>query len=154
MVEAVDYEKRWGMVALAVVLLILFVIAASVIYFGFGVPSHQQVVDPKNLPEEFQKSVVREVSPEKYEVYITARQFAFTPRNIKIPRGAEVTFYLTSVDVLHGFEIVGTNVNTQIIPGYVNSITYKFDKPGEYLFICNEYCGEGHHLMFGKIIVE
>jgi cytochrome c oxidase subunit 2 len=29
-----------------------------------------------------------------------------------------------------------------------------FDKPGEYLFICHEYCGLAHQTMAGKVIVE
>ena len=32
--------------------------------------------------------------------------------------------------------------------------SYRFDEPGEYLLICHEYCGLGHHMMYGRIIVE
>ena len=32
--------------------------------------------------------------------------------------------------------------------------TTTFETPGEYLVVCNEYCGLGHHLMQGKVIVE
>ena len=31
--------------------------------------------------------------------------------------------------------------------------TTVFDEPGEYLIVCNEYCGLGHHFMQGKLIV-
>ena len=28
-----------------------------------------------------------------------------------------------------------------------------FDEPGEMPWVCNEYCGVGHHNMYGKMIV-
>jgi cytochrome c oxidase subunit 2 len=64
-----------------------------------------------------------------------------------------VTFRLTSADVIHGFQIVGTNANAMAIPGYVSQFTVTFDEPGEYLVVCNEYCGLLHHNMTGKVIV-
>ena len=56
--------------------------------------------------------------------------------------------------MVHGFEIVGTNANTMVIPGYVAQFTTRFTTPGEYLIVCHEYCGLGHHAMMGKLIVE
>jgi cytochrome c oxidase subunit II len=41
-----------------------------------------------------------------------------------------------------------------VLPGYVSQLTYTFERPGEYLIACNEYCGLGHHAMGGKVIVE
>jgi cytochrome c oxidase subunit II len=78
----------------------------------------------------------------------------FNPTQVRVPAGSSVTFYLTSVDVQHGFQIERTNVNMMVLPGQVSKLTAKFDKPGTYNFICHEYCGVGHHTMFGQIIVE
>ncbi len=64
-----------------------------------------------------------------------------------------MTINVTSKDVIHGFEIPGTNVNMMVEPGYVNSLTTTFDKPGEYTILCNEYCGAGHHMMTARIKV-
>ena len=64
-----------------------------------------------------------------------------------------MTFYVTSKDVQHGFQIEGTNVNMQIVPGQVSMLSHRFDKPGEYLWVCHEYCGTGHAAMYGKVIV-
>ena len=55
---------------------------------------------------------------------------------------------------MHGFQIVGTNVNLTVAPGYVSEVTTTFDTPGEYLVVCNEYCGLAHHLMQGTVVVE
>ena len=32
--------------------------------------------------------------------------------------------------------------------------TMTFPEPGEYLIVCNEYCGISHHLMQARLIVE
>jgi cytochrome c oxidase subunit 2 len=41
-----------------------------------------------------------------------------------------------------------------VVPGYVTQFTVTFDRAGEYLIACNEYCGVGHHMMSGKLIVK
>jgi cytochrome c oxidase subunit 2 len=33
-------------------------------------------------------------------------------------------------------------------------MTTTFRRPGEYLIVCNEYCGLAHHLMQAKVVVE
>jgi cytochrome c oxidase subunit 2 len=120
-----DYELAWGKTALGLTFLILIIIGAFIL-LGVGLPSHRQRADPLNLSSEFAEGAIRQVGINSYEVYITAGQFNFDPRTINVPVGAEVTFIITSVDVLHGFQIVGTNVNMMAVPGHVNSITHIF----------------------------
>ena len=83
-----------------------------------------------------------------------AEFYVFRPDGGARPGRRPVTFRITSPDVLHGFQIVGTNVNLTVSPGYVSQVTTTFDTPGEYLVVCNEYCGLAHHLMQGTIVVE
>jgi cytochrome c oxidase subunit 2 len=40
-----------------------------------------------------------------------------------------------------------------VLPGQISKLTHRFDKPGEYNYVCHEYCGAGHAAMFGKITV-
>ena len=40
------------------------------------------------------------------------------------------------------------------LPGQIARVSARFDKPGTYPFFCHEYCGLGHHAMFGKVVVE
>ena len=96
----------------------------------------------------------REVAPNKYEAYILGQTWAFLPNRLTIPKGSEVTFYITSKDVIHGFDLQGTNINMMIIPGQISTLTATFDEPGEYNFVCNEYCGIAHQTMFGTLVVE
>ncbi|HFE66111.1 MAG TPA: cytochrome C oxidase subunit II, partial [Chloroflexi bacterium] len=97
---------------------------------------------------------VRELAPNKYEAYILAQTWTFLPNRITVPVGSTVTFYVTSKDVQHGFNIQQTNVNMMVVPGEVSTLTLTFDEPGEYTFVCNEYCGVGHQTMYGTVVVE
>ncbi|MYH50111.1 MAG: hypothetical protein F4151_11435 [Gammaproteobacteria bacterium] len=36
----------------------------------------------------------------------------------------------------------------------MSQFTTRFDRAGEYLIVCNEYCGVGHHVMSATLIVE
>ena len=65
-----------------------------------------------------------------------------------------VTFRITSMDVIHGFEIAGTNANAMAIPGYVSQFTVTFPKAGQYSIVCNEFCGLMHHMMVGHVTVK
>ncbi len=40
-----------------------------------------------------------------------------------------------------------------VTPGWVSTVAHTFKKPGKYLLVCNEYCGAGHQLMAGEIVV-
>ncbi len=86
-------------------------------------------------------------------VRAVGQQYSFTPQCIVVPTDTAITFRATSPDVIHGFLIEGTNINTMLVPGYVSSLPGRFDKPGEHLMPCHEYCGVGHEGMWGKVRV-
>lgn len=99
---------------------------------------------------------VIEVAPGVYEVYIISRQYIWIPDTIVLKDPKQVTFYVATEDVIHGFEIVGTNANFMVIPGYISKFTWypPSDMEGEFLLLCNEYCGVGHQLMKAKLVIE
>ncbi len=101
----------------------------------------------------FDKPGLVKTGDNEYQLNIVASAFAYTPNQVEIPKGAKVTINVATKDVIHGFQIVGTNVNMMVEPGYVSSYTQTFDKVGEYVILCNEYCGAGHHLMTSKVKV-
>jgi cytochrome c oxidase subunit 2 len=93
---------------------------------------------------------------EGVDVYVVAQQYLFNPGTsepIRVPADVPVTFYVTTPDVTHGFNLAGTNVNTMVIPGQVAEFTVTFDEPAEYGIVCHEYCGSGHHTMEGTVKV-
>ncbi|MCS7038735.1 MAG: cytochrome c oxidase subunit II [Anaerolineae bacterium] len=150
------YEKRW--LLLSVVLLVLFTLAIGLSSFAYGiqVPSPEQRVNPNTVAQEgpWAQPGLRELAPGKYEAYVLAQIWTFLPNTITVKAGSTVTFYITSKDVQHGFQLEGTNVNLMVLPGQVSKLTATFKQPGEYRFVCHEYCGVGHHTMFGKVVVE
>ncbi len=152
------YEKIWFGVALVLIVTFIATIAYGAVGAGVTMISDDGgTVDPNNLEGTgFEDPGVTKVGEDKYEVYVLAQQFLFRPGTtepIRVPAGSEVTFYVTSTDVMHGFGVAGTNLNVMVIPGQVSKSTVKFDEPGEYGIVCNEYCGSGHHSMEGKIVV-
>jgi cytochrome c oxidase subunit 2 len=85
---------------------------------------------------------------------MVASQYEFVPPCVRVPAGTPVTFRLTSADVVHGFLLPDTNVNTMIVPGFVSEVRTSFASPGEYLMPCHEFCGLGHHAMWTRVVVE
>jgi cytochrome c oxidase subunit 2 len=150
------YEKAFlaagGIVLVACLLALLY---ASV-GMGIHLPGRAGEVDPQNVHRTppFDRPGVRQIGPDQYEVVVVAQAWAFNPPLIRVPAQAEVTFIATTTDIIHGFYIAGTRVNMMLIPGQVARNSYRFKEPGEHLLICHEYCGLGHHAMFGKVIVE
>ena len=150
------YEKLW--LALSIVLILALV--GTVTYGAVGpgvamVADSQSTIDPAALDEDerFSEPRVERVGENEYEAYVVAYPFGFEPTPIVVPANSTVTLYVTSRDVIHGFEVVGTNANTMVVPGEVSEITVETDEPTEYGLLCNEYCGAGHHVMEGKIHV-
>ncbi|MFC6592175.1 cytochrome c oxidase subunit II [Deinococcus lacus] len=111
-------------------------------------------VDPARLNETpFAKPGVYENPDGTVEAWVVARAFNFTPTRLEVPAGRPITMHVTSADVLHGFHVEGTNINTEVLPGHVATYTVTFRHPGETKTICNEYCGAGHHSMINKVVV-
>src|SRR5699024_5324093 len=119
-------------------------------------PSTKETIDPRQMDETptFDNPGVKKVGENEYEVVMTLQVFSYTPDDIEILAGSTVHITLTKKDVVHGFEIGRTNVNAMVMPGYVQKITKTFAEPGEYLVLCNEYCGSGHELMSTTITVK
>ncbi len=148
-------EKRWIQLSITLLMAFAVLIGVAAYAFGFQVPRLEQRVRPEDVLNDPKWGKVRELEPGRtYEVYLISRAWQFQPRTIEIPRGAKVTFYVTSVDVQHGFKVMGTSISMQVLPGYVGVISYTFKEPGVYRFICTEYCGLAHAAMFGEIIVK
>jgi cytochrome c oxidase subunit II len=111
---------------------------------------------PTCVPEAktFDRGSVMSHGNGNYEVHILAKMWGFEPSRVRVPTGSTLDLYLTSKDVIHGFEIAGTDVNLMAVPGVISNARVHFDKPGLYRFVCHEYCGVGHQNMNGTIEVS
>ncbi len=91
------------------------------------------------------------VGSEVVQVNATAEQFSWEIDARKVPISKNIVFNLHTKDVNHGFGVYNPSgrllFQMQAMPGYVNKVTYVFDKPGMYKVRCLELCGIGHHDM-------
>lgn len=151
------FEKIWLTFGIATLVMFLSVVGVSAFYMGNQPPSCNLTIDPEKVDttEPFDKPGLTKVEGKEwdYQLVYVASAFSYNPMKVEVPAGAKVKVIATTKDVIHGFEVAGTNINMMLEPGYVSEFTTTFDKPGEYLVVCNEYCGTGHHLMQSTIEV-
>ncbi|MGE7764806.1 cytochrome c oxidase subunit II [Peribacillus sp. NPDC096540] len=151
------FEKIWLIFGTVALLVFLTVLGVSAFYLGNQPPSCLVTIDPEKVEvtAPFNAPGLHEVTGKDwdYELVFVASAFSYSPVKVEIPKGSTVKVIATSKDVIHGFEIAGTNVNMMLEPGFVSEYTTRFNNEGEKLIICNEYCGVGHHMMSSRIEV-
>ncbi|WP_164215035.1 cytochrome c oxidase subunit II [Virgibacillus sp. YIM 98842] len=149
-------EEIWLVISVGVLVLSMVITGYQAFALGMTPPSGTETIDPQKVDEHevFSEPGVYQTGENEYEVVMTLQMFSFTPGDIEIPAGSTVEFIMTSKDLVHGFQIAGTNVNAMVTPGHIQTITETFEEPGEYLVICNEYCGAGHQHMSTTITVK
>lgn len=90
--------------------------------------------------------------PPGADVYVIARLWQWWPI-LQLEKGKSYRLHLASLDWQHGFSLQPVNINLQVHPGYELVTTIVPKDKGEFTIVCNEYCGIGHHLMVGKLLV-
>jgi cytochrome c oxidase subunit 2 len=148
------YERIWMWGVAAV--LALFFTSTAVAAFGHQIhpPSHIETIAPAKVLADprFRKQGVSVDPTGRVHARVVGLMFTWMPAEMTIPADTPITFHLTSIDVIHGYQIVRTNGQAMVVPGYVSQFTTQFPA-GEYLVACNEYCGVGHHMMAAKLQV-
>jgi len=149
-------ERIWLVAGLGMLVAFLATITTAAVVDGFVPPSRVQSIDPTKVSQTppFDHPGLRKVGEGVYEAYYVARVFSFTPNTIVVPVGSRVSFYVTSTDVMHGFSIPETGVNTMVTPGWVSQVSHTFKERGTFLLVCNEYCGSAHQTMAAKVEVQ
>lgn len=92
-------------------------------------------------------------APQQRTFEVDARQFAYSPSELKVNAGDIVTIKLVSTDVVHGLYVDGYDVSIEADPGQTATLTFVADKPGSFRFRCNVTCGAMHPFMIGKLTV-
>ena len=130
---------------------LMLVFASAVLWsvFGLGVKLPTCIASP----QPFTRGEVIKHSDHRYEIHYLAHMWMYEPAEVEIPKGSTVDIYLASADVVHGFNVIGTNVNLMAVPGSMNRATVHFDRAGTFPIVCHEYCGMGHAMMSGSIKV-
>jgi cytochrome c oxidase subunit 2 len=150
-------EMRWVIVMCAMLLIMMAVIVVTGIAGALHPSSNVEVIDPTTLHlggEFVESNLGTAIEPDgSVTVRLIAEQYDFVPSCVQVPVGTPVKFRLTSADVVHGFLLPDTNVNTMVVPGFVAEVRTRFLKEGDYAMPCHEFCGLGHHAMWAHVRV-
>lgn len=86
---------------------------------------------------------------------VKARQWSWELSDSEVKVGEVIEFRVTAEDVNHGFGLYDADqrmlVQIQAMPGFTNTVRYRFERPGKYEILCLEYCGIAHHAMAAVI---
>lgn len=149
-----ERERLWIIISSITLSAFFAALLIGAVVFGVRLPEPAGFVNPSFLDNTpFAEPGIVQVGENDYEVYMTARMWAFNPSRITVPVDSRVTFHITSEDITHGYMIEHHNVNLQLVPGHIAQTSVTFDALGEFAMLCHEYCGRGHHLMWGTITV-
>ena len=96
---------------------------------------------------------VQLTAPQERTFRIDARQFAYSPSELKVNAGDTVTIQLVSNDVVHGVYVDGYDVSVEADPGQTATMSFVADKAGSFRFRCNVTCGAMHPFMIGRLNV-
>jgi cytochrome c oxidase subunit 2 len=163
-------ERRW----FAVSILLVVLMGVFVVYTAWAAkihpPSNVEAIDSTRLhltPEFAEDHLgVERTKDGTVVARIVMARYMVHPQEITLPADTPIVIRAASADVLHGLHVAGTNIGTQVVPGYVSEVrtTIRFDRVAAIgtanpdgsvtvpLF-CNEYCGLGHQSMWGRIRV-
>jgi cytochrome c oxidase subunit 2 len=86
-------------------------------------------------------------------IAITAQKFRYEPEQITLKLNEPVVFRLSSLDVVMGFSVPDFGVRGTIIPGQTTEVAMTPTKTGEFIFLCDVFCGSGHENMEGSFRV-
>jgi cytochrome c oxidase subunit 2 len=132
------------------------VIVVTGITHALHPPSNVEPTDPVTLHlqgEFVESNLGTALELDGVTVRLIAQQYSFVPNCVKVPADTPVKFRLTSADVIHGFILVDTNVNTMVVPGFVSEVRTSFAIPDDYRMPCDEFCGLGHQGMWARVVV-
>jgi cytochrome c oxidase subunit 2 len=150
-------ERRWAIIVMVIIALLVAMMIFTGLKWAAMPPSRVETIDPRTLhiDGEFVESNLGTTVAADGRVVtrIVAQQYSFEPQCIVVPAEMPVTFRATSTDVVHGFVVGTTNANVMLVPGFIATFTTTFQKAGEHLMPCHEYCGTGHEAMWARVQV-
>jgi len=96
------------------------------------------------------------------EIYVSAKQWmwrfaypegATSIAVLYVPAGRPVKLIMTSRDVIHSFFVPDFRVKKDVVPVRYTTLWFEAKQPGAHDVLCAEYCGTGHSMMRGQVIV-
>jgi cytochrome c oxidase subunit 2 len=153
--EVTRTENRWLTIVLAMLGVMMAIMVVTGVTHALHPPSNVETIDPitLHLGGEFAESNLGTAAEPDGSVTVRmiGEQYYFVPQCAQVPVDTPVKIRITSADVIHGFLLPATNVNTMVVPGFVAEVRTTFSRPGIYQMPCNEFCGYGHHGMWAWV---
>ncbi|HEX9147856.1 MAG TPA: cytochrome C oxidase subunit II [Thermoanaerobaculia bacterium] len=163
-------ERRWAWIAALLLAALIVLVSYTAVVMNIHPPSNVETIDSTQLhltPEFAEDNLGVKLSREGTVVaHLVMARFSVHPQAITLPAGTPIVLRAASADVLHGLHVPGTNIGTQVVPGYVSEVhtTIDFDRVAKVgvanpdgsvtvPLYCNEYCGLGHQSMWGRVRV-
>ena len=147
-------EKSVIWFIVAAITVIVIVIGLNSILFVNVKNGNSQINDPIKINQVDQGIENVQLTGERKEFEIIAKNWDFTPSIIKVNKGDKVKLKLKSIEGVHGFALFDFNINEALEPGKEVEIEFIADKSGKFIFFCNIPCGRGHGGMNGQLIVN
>ena len=94
-----------------------------------------------------------QAQPKPRIIPVVARKFTYEPAEITLKLNEPVIFRLTTADVVMGFSVPDFKARGTVIPGQTIDIPMTPTKVGEFIFLCDVFCGSGHENMEGTLRV-
>jgi cytochrome c oxidase subunit 2 len=88
------------------------------------------------------------------EIEVVARRFKYTPEEIPIKVGERVVLVLSAVDFAHGFSLPDLGLRADLMPGRATRVEVVARKAGTLEFLCDNFCGDDHEDMHGRLLVS
>src|SRR3989338_11474799 len=79
------------------------------------------------------------------EFSVEASRFKYSPDIITVNKGDKVKINVNNLDTMHGIRIPDIQVSGDEL------IEFTADKSGQFIWYCNNFCGDGHKAMKGKL---
>jgi cytochrome c oxidase subunit II len=100
--------------------------------------------------------------PGDEEIYVVAKRWMWKTEHpggqreidaLHVPVDKTIRLAMASEDVIHSFFVPAFRIKRDVVPGTINTLWFKADKPGTFFLACTQFCGLQHATMQGKVIV-
>jgi len=135
---------------------VIWTVIPIIVLVGLFIPSLVLLTDLKTPPSDDEVDLTIEAVGHQWwwefiypETGVRVQQTPpnyddLTPPAMVVPVGATVLVRVRSTDVIHSFSAPQTLYKIQAIPGSINEMHFKVEKPGVYYGQCYQFCGLRH----------
>src|SRR6476646_7499080 len=119
-------EKRWAIIATALALAMAGMVVYTAVAMNVHPPSNVESIDSTrlHLTSEFAEENLGAKTEKDGTIVarVVMARYSVIPPEITLPAGRPVVLRAASADVVHGLHVAGTNIGTQVVPGYVSQV--------------------------------